>query len=37
VEGAQDCSFGASGGFGVVDAVDEDGEAEDIGEEDVFL
>lgn len=27
VEWAQDCAFGAVGGFGVVDGVDEDGEA----------
>lgn len=30
VEGAQDGAFGAVGGFGVVDGVDEDGEAEDV-------
>jgi hypothetical protein len=37
VEGAEDCAFGAGGGFGVVDGVDEEGEAEDVGEEDEFL
>ena len=37
VEGAEDCAFGAGGGFGVVDAVDEEGEAEDVGQEDEFL
>jgi hypothetical protein len=37
VEGPEDGAFGAGGGFGVVDCVDEEGEAEDIGEEDEFL
>lgn len=37
VEGAEDRAFGAGGGFGVVDAVHEEGEAEDVGEEDEFL
>lgn len=30
VEGAEDCAFCAGGGFGVVDAVDEKGEAEGV-------
>jgi hypothetical protein len=37
VEGPEDGAFGAGGGFGVVDCVDEEGEAEDIGEENEFL
>lgn len=37
VEGAEHCSFGAGRGFGMVDAVDEEGEAEDVGEKDEFL
>lgn len=37
VEGSEDRAFGAGGGFGVVDAVDEEGEAEDVGEENEFL
>ena len=37
VERAKHGAFGGVGGFGVVDAVDEEGEAEDVGEEDEFL
>ena len=37
VEGAQHGALGAARGFGVVDAIDEEGQAEDIGEEDEFL
>lgn len=37
VERAQDRAFGRAARFGVVDGVDEDGEAEDVGEEDEFL
>lgn len=37
MEGAEDRAFCRAGGFGVVDAVDEKGEAEDVGEEDEFL
>lgn len=37
VEGPEDGAFGAGGRFGVVDGVDEEGEAEDVGEEDEFL
>jgi hypothetical protein len=37
VEGAEDCAFGGRGGFGVIEGVDEEGEAEDVGEEDEFL
>lgn len=37
VEGPQDGSLGAAGRFGVVDAVDEEGQAQDVGEEDEFL
>ena len=37
VEGPQHGALGAPLGFGVVDAVDEEGEAEDVGEEDEFL
>ncbi len=37
VKWAQDGAFCGVGGFGVVDSVDEEGEAEDIGEEDEFL
>lgn len=37
VEGAEDCAGRAVWGFGVRDGVYEQGEAEDVGEEDVFL
>lgn len=37
VEGAKNRTFGASWGRRVVDVVDEEGEAEDVGEEDEFL
>ncbi len=37
VEGAEDCAVSAAGGLGVVYAIDEEGEAEHIGEEDEFL
>lgn len=37
VEGAEDGAFGCVGGFGVGEGVDEEGEAEDVGEEDEFL
>lgn len=37
VEGPEDGAFGARGGFRVVDAVDQERKAEDIGEEDEFL
>ena len=37
VEGTEDCAFGALRWFGVVDAVDKEGEAEDVGEENEFL
>jgi hypothetical protein len=37
VERTEDGTFGAVGGFGVVDGVDEEGEAEDVAEEDEFL
>ena len=37
MEGAEDGAFGAGGGFGVVDGVDEEREAEDVGEEDELL
>ena len=37
VEGAEYSAFGGGGGFRVVDRVDEEGEAEDVGEEDEFL
>ena len=37
VEGAEDRAFCRGGRFRVVDCVDEEGEAEDVGEEDEFL
>ncbi|KAK4674410.1 hypothetical protein QC763_0024040 [Podospora pseudopauciseta] len=37
VEGAEDGALGRAGGFGVVDVVEEEGEAEGVGEEDEFL
>lgn len=37
VEGAEDGAFRGVGGFRVVDAVDEEGEAQDVGEENEFL
>lgn len=37
VEGAQDGALGRVGRFWVVDVVDEEGKAEDVGEEDEFL
>ena len=37
VEGSEYGAFGARGGFRVVDAVDQERKAEDIGEEDEFL
>lgn len=37
VEGTEDSAFGARRRFRVINAIDEDGEAEDIGEEDKFL
>lgn len=37
VEGAEDGAFCAVGGFGVVEGVDEEGEADYVGEEDEFL
>lgn len=37
VEGAEDGALGCAGGFGVVDVVEEEGEAEGVGEEDEFL
>lgn len=37
VEGAENGSLGATWGCRVVDVVDEEGEAEDVGEEDEFL
>lgn len=37
VEGSEDCAFGACWWFWVIDAVDEKGKAEDVGEEDKFL
>ena len=37
VEGPQHGAFGAAWGFWVVDIVDKEGEAKDVGEEDVFL
>lgn len=37
VEGPQDGALGGAGGLGVVDGVDEEGEAENVGEEDEFL
>lgn len=37
VEGAQDGALRGALGLGVVDGVDEEGEAEDVGEEDEFL
>ena len=37
MEGPEDGAFGGVGGFGVVYGVDEEGEAENIGEEDEFL
>jgi hypothetical protein len=37
VEGAEDCAFGAVRWFGVVDAVYQQGEAEDVGQENEFL
>lgn len=37
MEGAENGSLGATGKCGVVDVVDEEGEAEDVGEEDEFL
>lgn len=37
VEGPQDGALGGVGRLGVVDAVDEEGEAEDVGEEDELL
>lgn len=37
VEGAENGAFCAGGWFGVVDAIDEEGEADDVGEENEFL
>lgn len=37
VEGPKDCAFGAGGWLGVVDAVDKEGKADDVGEQDKFL
>jgi len=37
VEGPEDCAFCALRRFRVVDAVDEEGETEDVGEEDELL
>jgi hypothetical protein len=37
VEGPEDGAFGGAWGLGVVDGVDEEGEAEDVGEENEFL
>jgi hypothetical protein len=37
MEGPQDGAFGAVCRLGVVDCVDEEGEAEDVREEDEFL
>jgi hypothetical protein len=37
VEGPEDGAFGGVWGFGVVDGVDEEGEAEDVGKENEFL
>ena len=37
VDGAEDRAFGGAGGFGVVDRVDEQGQAHDVGEEDELL
>ena len=37
MEWPEDGAFGGCGGFRVIDCVDEEGEAEDIGEEDEFL
>ena len=37
VEGTQDGSFGRVGRFGMVDGVDKQRQAEDVGEEDEFL
>ena len=37
VEGSENSPLGAGWRFGMVDAVDEEGEADDVGEEDEFL
>lgn len=37
MEGAEYCAFGAVGRFGMVDAVDQQGQTKDIGEENKFL
>jgi hypothetical protein len=37
VEWAEDCAFGRVCGFGVIDGVDKEGQAEDVGEKDEFL
>jgi hypothetical protein len=37
VEGAEERTFSSVRGLGVVYAVDKEGEAEDVGEEDEFL
>lgn len=37
VEWAEDCTFGAGWWFGMINAIDEEGEAEDIGKEDELL
>jgi hypothetical protein len=37
MEGAENCAFGAVGWFGMVDAVDQQRQTKDIGEENEFL